>query len=73
MEQSYDFKALEKFIDSKFLYASDCIEMLEKIEHTLACMEQVFVLHPDITNAIGFFEELKLCLEESIPNEKKRH
>jgi hypothetical protein len=71
-ESKYDFSKLENFLDERFPYPSDCIEVLERIEYTLAHMEQLFMLQPNIANAIGFFEELKLCIEASIPPDKKR-
>ncbi len=71
-EQKYDFTRLENFLDEKFPYPDDCIELLERIEYALSHLEQIFVLQPNITNAIGFFEELKLCIEDAIPHDKKR-
>ena len=70
--QKYDFTKLEIFLNEKYLYSSDCIETLEKIEDMLINLERVFQLHQDVSNAISFIEELRIALAESVPNDRKR-
>ncbi|SFX21889.1 hypothetical protein [Cytophaga hutchinsonii] len=70
--QKYDFDKLEEFLNNRFPYPNDCIEVLERIEYALIHLEHLFILQPDILKAIKLFEELKICIEDSIPSEKRR-
>lgn len=72
IEKDYDFTSLVSLLERKYVYPSDAIEMLDRIESALTNLEQVIVLKPEIVSAINFFEELKLVLDAAIPNEKRR-
>jgi len=72
MKHKYDFSRLIELLESKFVYASDGVELLERIESALACLEQVIQLQPELSKAIEFFEEVKHGINAAIPNDKRR-
>ena len=68
----YNFEKLGKYLDREFLSPTEAIQVLELIEDALLETEKLFILNPSLTKALQVYSRIIECINEGIPEEKKR-